>query len=64
MSFGTSSNRAQTHVLVAPRGTKILTETRNVLSLAPSVTDTTFCTIYVIVQDEVDLIAQVLETKQ
>ena len=42
----------------------MLAETRDVLSLAPYVADTTFCTICVIVQEEVDLIAQVLETKQ
>ena len=36
MSFGTSSNTVQTHVSVAPKGTKMLTETRDVLSLAPT----------------------------
>ena len=41
----------------------MLTETRDVLSLAPYVADTTFCTIYVIIQDGIDLIAQVLENK-
>ena len=50
-------------MLVAPRGTKMLTETRDVLSLAPYVADTTSCTICVIVQDGIDLIAQVLENK-
>ena len=50
-------------MLVAPRGTKMLTETRNVLSLAPYVFDTTSCTISVIVQDGIDLIALVLENK-
>ena len=57
ISFGTSSNRVRTYVLVAPRGTKMLTETRNVLLLAPYVADTTPCIIYVIVQDGIDLIA-------
>ena len=41
----------------------MLTETRDVLSLAPYVADTMFCTIYVIIQDGIDLIAQVLENK-
>ena len=41
----------------------MLTETRDMLSLAPYVADTTFCTIYVIIQDGIDLIAQVLENK-
>ena len=57
ISFGISSNRVRTHVLGAPRGTKMLTETRDVLSLAPYVADTASCTIYVIVQDGIDLIA-------
>ena len=60
ISFGTSFNRVRTHVLVAPRGTKMLTETRDVLSLAPYVANTTSC---VIAQDGIDLIAQVLENK-
>jgi len=38
----------------------MLIETRDVLSLAPYVADTTSCTICVIVQDGIDLIAQVL----
>ena len=63
ISFGTSSNRVRTYVLVAPRGTKMLTETRDVLSLAPYVADTMFCTICVIIQDGIVLIAQVLENK-
>ena len=50
-------------MLVAPKGTKMLAETRDVLSLAPYVANTTSCTIYVIVQDGIDLIAQVLENK-
>ena len=50
-------------MLVAPRGTKMLTETRDVLSLAPYVANTTSCTIDVIVQDGIDLIAHVLENK-
>jgi len=50
-------------VLGAPRGTKMLTETRDVLLLAPYVADTTFYTICVIIQDGIDLIAQVLENK-
>ena len=41
----------------------MLTETRDVLSLAPYIADTTFCTICVIIQDGIDLIAQVLENK-
>ena len=41
----------------------MLTETRDMLSLAPYVADTTSCTICVIVQDGIDLIAQVLENK-
>ena len=41
----------------------MLTETRDVLSLAPYVADTTFCTIRVIIQDGIVLIAQVLENK-
>ena len=36
ISFSTSSNRVRTHVLVAPWGTKMLTKTRDVLSLAPT----------------------------
>ena len=63
ISFGTSSTRVRTHVVVAPTGTKMLTETMDVLSLAPYVADTTSCTICVIVQDGIDLIAQVLENK-
>ena len=63
ISFGTSSTRVRTHVVVAPKGTKMLTETRDVLSLAAYVADTTSCTICVIVQDGIDLIAQVLENK-
>ena len=50
-------------MLVAPWGTKMLTETRDVLSLAAYVADTTSCTICVIVQDGIDLIAQILENK-
>ena len=50
-------------MLVAPWGTKMLTETRDVLSLAPYVADTTSCTICVIVQDGIDLIAQGLKNK-
>jgi len=42
---------------VVPRGTMMLIETRDVLSLAPYVADTTSCTICVIVQDGIDLIA-------
>jgi len=57
ISFGTSSTRVWTHVVVAPTGTKMLTETMDVLSLAPYVADTTSYTICVIVQDGVDLIA-------
>ena len=41
----------------------MLIETRDVLLLAPYVADTTSCTICVIVQDGMDLIAQVLENK-
>ena len=41
----------------------MLIETRHMLSLAPYVADTTSCTICVIVQDGIDLIAQVLENK-
>ena len=41
----------------------MLTETRDVLSLAPYVADTMSSTICVIVQDGIDLIAQVLENK-
>ena len=44
-------------------GTMMLIETRHMLSLAPYVADTTSCTIYVIIQDGIDLIAQVLENK-
>ena len=48
---------------MVPMGTMMLIETRHMLSLAPYVADTTSCTIYVIVQDGIDLIAQVLENK-
>ena len=41
----------------------MLIETRDVLSLAPYVADTTSCTICVLVRDGIDLIAQVLENK-
>jgi len=41
----------------------MLIETRHMLSLVPYVADTTFCTICVIIQDGIDLIAQVLENK-
>ena len=41
----------------------MLIETRHMLSLVPYVADTMFCTIYVIIQDGIDLIAQVLENK-
>ena len=41
----------------------MLIETRHMLSLVPYVAGTTFCTICVIIQDEIDLIAQVLENK-
>ena len=44
-------------------GTMMLIETRHMLSLAPYVADTTSCTICVIVQDGIDLIAQLLENK-
>ena len=48
---------------MVPRGTMMLIETRHMLSLVPYVADTTFCTICVIIQDGIDLIAQVLENK-
>ena len=41
----------------------ILTETRDVLSLALYLADTVSCTTRVIVQDGVDLMTQVLEKK-
>ena len=41
----------------------MLIETRDVLSLAPYVADTTSCTICVIVQDGIDLMTQGLEKK-
>ena len=41
----------------------MLIETRHMLSLVPYVADTTFYTICVIIQDGIDLIAQVLENK-
>ena len=41
----------------------MLTETRDVLSLALYLADTTFCTIYVMVQDGIDLITVALEDK-
>ena len=41
----------------------MLTETRDVLSLALYLADTTFCTIYVMVQDGIDLTTQGLEKK-
>jgi hypothetical protein len=41
----------------------MLTETRDVLSLALYLADTISCTIYVIVQDGIDLVAQGLEKK-
>ena len=63
ISFGTSSNRVRTHVLVAPRGTKMLTETRDVLALALYLADMASCTICVVVQDGIDLTTQDLEKK-
>ena len=42
----------------------MLNETRNVLSLALYLADIASNTICVIIQDVIDLIAQVLETKQ
>ena len=41
----------------------MLTETRGVLSLALYLVDTTSCTIYVVVQDGIDLMTQGLEKK-
>ena len=41
----------------------ILTETRDMLSLALYLADAAFCTIYVMVQDGIDLIAQGLKKK-
>ena len=41
----------------------MLTETRDVLSLALYLADTAFCTIYVMVQDGIDLMTQGLEKK-
>ena len=41
----------------------MLTETRDVLSLALYLADATYCTIYVIVQDGINLIAQGLKKK-
>ena len=41
----------------------MLTETRDVLALALYLADIASCTICVIVQDGIDLIAQVLENK-
>ena len=46
-----------TNLFVVPRGTMMLIETRHMLSLVPYVADTTFCTICVIIQDGIDLIA-------
>ena len=48
---------------MVPRGTMMLIETRHMISLVPYVADTMFCTICVIIQDGIDLIAQVLENK-
>jgi hypothetical protein len=48
---------------MAPRGTRMLTKTRGVLSLAPYLADTTSCTICVIVQDGIDLLTQGLAMK-
>ena len=39
----------------------MLTETRDMLSLVLYLVDTTFCTIYVMVQDGIDLITVALE---
>ena len=41
----------------------MLIETRDVLSLALYLADATFCTIYVMVQDGIDLMTQDLEKK-
>jgi len=41
----------------------MLTETRDVLSLALWLADVEFCTIYVMVQDAIDLITAALEDK-
>ena len=48
---------------MVPRGTMMLIETRDMLSLVLYLADTTSCTIYMIVQDGIDLIAHVLENK-
>ena len=48
---------------MVPRGTMMLIETRHTLPLVLHLADTTSCTICVIVQDGIDLIAQVLENK-
>ena len=41
----------------------MLTETRDVLSLALYLADTAFCTVYVMVQDGIDLIIAALEDR-
>ena len=47
---------------MVPRGTMMLIETRDMLSLVLHLADTTSYTIYVVVQDGIDLIAH-LEKK-
>jgi hypothetical protein len=63
ISFGTSSNRFWNKSFDSARYIIMLTETRDMLSLVLYLADTTPCTIYVIVQDEIDLIGQGLEKK-
>ena len=41
----------------------ILTETRDMLSLVLYLANTTFCTVYVMVQDGIDLIIAALEDR-
>ena len=45
-----------TNPFVVPRGTMMLIETRDMISLVLYLADTTSCTIYMIVQDGIDLI--------
>ena len=52
-----------TNPFVVPRGTMMLIKTRDMLSLVLYLVDTTFCTIYVMFQDGIDLITVALEDR-
>ena len=63
LSFCTSSNRVLNKSFDSTIYIMMLTKTRDVLSLALYLADTPFCTIYVMVQDGIDLITTALEDR-